>query len=160
MIRRPPRSTLFPYTTLFRSLFSILREGADGSTPEVFTRGRGARNSLCDTGPGRRSAVARHAAPLATPSRHGRSNRNAALKPPMKAKPAEVQESIPMLDLRAQYAVIGEEIRAALDEVLAAQQFILGPQVAALEEEVAGYCGRRFGIRGGAGTDALVLRLW
>src|SRR5712691_12743600 len=76
----------------------------------------------------------------------GQSNRNAALKPPMKAKPAEVQESIPMLDLRAQYAVIGEEIRAALDEVLAEQQFILGPQVAALEEEVARYCGRRFGI--------------
>src|SRR2546422_6976706 len=75
MIRRPPRSTLFPYTTLFRSLFSILREGADGSTPEVFTRGRGARNSLCDTGPGRRSAVARHAAPLATPSRDRKSTR-------------------------------------------------------------------------------------
>src|SRR2546425_6559937 len=89
----------------------------------------------------------------------GQSNRNAALKPPMKAKPAEVQESIPMLDLRAQYAVIGEEIRAALDEVLAAQQFILGPQVAALEEEVAGYCGRRFGIGVGSGTDALVLSL-
>ena len=64
-----------------------------------------------------------------------------------------------MLDLRAQYAVIGEEIRAALDEVLAAQQFILGPQVAALEEEVAGYCGRRFGIGVGSGTDALVLSL-
>src|SRR3989442_15967214 len=87
----------------------------------------------------------------------GQSNRNAALKPPMKAKPAEVQESIPMLDLRAQYAVIGEEIRAALDEVLAAQQFILGPQVAALEEEVAGYCGGRLGIGVGSGTHALVL---
>src|SRR3989449_11733233 len=89
----------------------------------------------------------------------GQSNRNAALKPPMKAKPAEVRESIPMLDLRAQYAVIGEEIRAALDEVLAEQQFILGPQLAALEEEVARYCGRRFGIGVGSGTDALVLSL-
>jgi len=64
-----------------------------------------------------------------------------------------------MLDLRAQYAVIGEEIRAALDEVLAAQQFILGPQLAALEQEVARYCGRRFGIGVGSGTDALVLSL-
>src|SRR2546428_4474294 len=84
----------------------------------------------------------------------GQSNRNAALKPPMKAKPAEVQESIPMLDLRAQYAVIGEEIRAALDEVLAAQQFILGPQVAALEEEVAGDFGGRLGIGVGSGAPA------
>jgi len=64
-----------------------------------------------------------------------------------------------MLDLRAQYAVIGEEIRAALDEVLAEQQFILGPQLAALEQEVARYCGRRFGIGVGSGTDALVLSL-
>src|SRR2546422_2020575 len=29
MIRRPPRSTLFPYTTLFRSLFDVARDGAD-----------------------------------------------------------------------------------------------------------------------------------
>src|SRR5256885_13791233 len=27
MIRRPPRSTLFPYTTLFRSLFAVVRRG-------------------------------------------------------------------------------------------------------------------------------------
>ncbi len=64
-----------------------------------------------------------------------------------------------MLDLRAQYAAIGEEIRAALDEVLTEQQFILGPQVAALEQEVERYCGRRFGIGVGSGTDALVLSL-
>src|SRR5438132_12360754 len=43
MIRRPPRSTLFPYTTLFRSMFQELRakeiraeaEGRDGLTPEM-----------------------------------------------------------------------------------------------------------------------------
>lgn len=44
-----------------------------------------------------------------------------------------------MLDLRAQYAGIREEIRAALDGVLEAQQFILGPQVMAFEEEMARY---------------------
>src|SRR2546426_10146247 len=30
MIRRPPRSTLFPYTTLFRSLYAAAAAGADG----------------------------------------------------------------------------------------------------------------------------------
>src|SRR5713226_3573077 len=69
------------------------------------------------------------------------------------------QTPIPMLDLRAQYAAIRQEIRAALDEVLAAQQFILGPQLAALEQEIAGVCERRFGIGVASGTDALLLAL-
>jgi len=64
-----------------------------------------------------------------------------------------------MLDLQAQYAAIHEEIRAALDEVLTSQQFILGPQLAALEQEVARACGRRFGVGVGSGTDALMLAL-
>lgn len=41
--------------------------------------------------------------------------------------------SIPMLDLKAQYASIRDEIRAAIDSVLDSQHFILGPQVKALE---------------------------
>src|SRR2546425_7613254 len=37
MIRRPPRSTLFPYTTLFRSLAPLLPPaGQDGATPHIF----------------------------------------------------------------------------------------------------------------------------
>ena len=71
----------------------------------------------------------------------------------------KAQDAIPVLDLRAQYAGIREEIRSALDEVLSSQQFILGPQLAALEQEVARYCGRRFGIGVGSGTDALMLAL-
>src|SRR3712207_8022420 len=34
MIRRPPRSTLFPYTTLFRSTVPGWRKGPDGSAPQ------------------------------------------------------------------------------------------------------------------------------
>jgi len=75
------------------------------------------------------------------------------------ASMSETQAKIPMLDLRAQFAAIGEEIRAAMEEVLASQQFILGPQLAALEQEVAQYCGRRYGIGVASGTDALLLAL-
>src|ERR1700687_4857186 len=64
-----------------------------------------------------------------------------------------------MLDLGAQYAAIREEVRAALDGVLVAGQFILGPNVKALEQEVAAYCGTRFGIGLASGTDALILSL-
>ncbi len=69
------------------------------------------------------------------------------------------QEVIPLLDLRAQFAPIAGEICAAIDDVIQSQQFILGPQVAAFEQELAGYCGRRFGVGVGSGTDALVLAL-
>ncbi len=70
-----------------------------------------------------------------------------------------VHEAIPLLDLRAQFASISVEIRAAIEEVLHSQQFILGPQLAALEQELASYCGRRFGVGVASGTDALILAL-
>ena len=68
-------------------------------------------------------------------------------------------EAIPMLDLRAQFESIEPEIRAALDEVLTSQQFVLGPQGSALEEEVAQICGTRYGIGVASGTEALELAL-
>ena len=70
-----------------------------------------------------------------------------------------IQTRIPMLDLEAQYASIREEIRAAVHAVLDSQQFILGPQVQAFEEEVARYCGRRHAVGVASGTDAIILAL-
>ena len=66
---------------------------------------------------------------------------------------------IPQLDLKAQFAAIEAEIRAAIEEVLASQQFILGPQGAALEQEIARVCRTRFGVGVASGTDALLLSL-
>ncbi|HZP34465.1 MAG TPA: DegT/DnrJ/EryC1/StrS family aminotransferase [Candidatus Acidoferrales bacterium] len=67
--------------------------------------------------------------------------------------------AIPMVDLRAQYASIKKEIDSAIREVLETQQFILGPNVAALEREIAHYCGRKFGVGVASGTDALILAI-
>jgi dTDP-4-amino-4,6-dideoxygalactose transaminase len=64
-----------------------------------------------------------------------------------------------MLDLGAQYASIEREIHSAIDGVLATQQFILGPNVEALEKEIARYCERRFAVGVASGTDALILAL-
>jgi dTDP-4-amino-4,6-dideoxygalactose transaminase len=64
-----------------------------------------------------------------------------------------------MLDLKAQYASMQQEIRAAIDSVLESQHFILGPQVQALEDEIACFCQRRFGVGVASGTDALILAL-
>lgn len=68
-------------------------------------------------------------------------------------------ETVPQLDLAAQYAAIGAEIRTVVDRVLASQQFILGSEGAALESEVAQLCGVVHGIGVASGTDALILAL-
>jgi dTDP-4-amino-4,6-dideoxygalactose transaminase len=75
------------------------------------------------------------------------------------AAPAFPAISIPMLDLRAEFAEIEREVRTALDEVLVAQQFVLGAQLDAFEQELAQYAERRFGLGVASGTDALILGL-
>lgn len=66
---------------------------------------------------------------------------------------------IPLLDLKAQYSTIREDVRAAIDEVCDAQWFILGPNVQKLESEVAAYCGVPTACGVSSGTDALLLCL-
>jgi dTDP-4-amino-4,6-dideoxygalactose transaminase len=66
---------------------------------------------------------------------------------------------VPVLDLRAQYASIRDEVRAAVDRVFESQSFVLGPEVEAFEREIAAYCETRFAIGCGSGSDALLLAL-
>jgi dTDP-4-amino-4,6-dideoxygalactose transaminase len=68
-------------------------------------------------------------------------------------------EPVPQLDLAAQYASIGAEIRTAVENVLASQQFILGREGAAFEQEIAQLCGVGHGVGVASGTDALILAL-
>jgi len=66
---------------------------------------------------------------------------------------------IPILDLTAQYKSIKSEIDAAVMKVVENQHFILGPEVEALEKEVAAYCGTKYAVGVASGTDALILAL-
>lgn len=66
---------------------------------------------------------------------------------------------VPILDLKAQYASIRAEVQAAIERVMESQHFILGPEVEALEKEIAEYCGCKFGIGVSSGTDALLVSL-
>ncbi len=66
---------------------------------------------------------------------------------------------IPMVDLRRQYRILKAEIDAAIQGVLDNAQFILGPNVAELEKEIAQYHGVSHAVGVASGTDALLLSL-
>ena len=67
--------------------------------------------------------------------------------------------NVPMLDLKAQYQAIRDEVVPAVTEVMESQAFILGPKVAQLEEAVAGYSGTGWAVGVSSGTDALLAAL-
>jgi len=67
--------------------------------------------------------------------------------------------NVPVLDLKAQYATIKDEIDRKVLEVLGSQGFILGPEVEALENELAAYLGAARAVGVSSGTDALIVSL-
>jgi dTDP-4-amino-4,6-dideoxygalactose transaminase len=68
-------------------------------------------------------------------------------------------QEIPLVDLRAQYATIRDEVRKAIDEVLDSMQLTIGPNVRAFDQEFATYVGTKHAIGVGSGTDALQLAI-
>lgn len=67
--------------------------------------------------------------------------------------------NIPLLDLNRQYTLIKNEIDKAINEVMESSNFILGPNVEAIEAEIADLIGVKHGIGVANGTDALLLAL-
>ncbi len=68
-------------------------------------------------------------------------------------------EQIPLIDVKAQYAPLLPQLKAAIDDVLDEGQFVFGPNVKAFEEEAARYLGVRETVGVGNGTDAIILVL-
>lgn len=66
---------------------------------------------------------------------------------------------VPLLDLRAQYAPLKEQVERSIRDVCDSQRFILGPRVAELEARIARYSRTEHGIGVSSGTDALLLAL-
>jgi len=67
--------------------------------------------------------------------------------------------TVPLLDLKAQYATIKPEVDAAIQSVLDSARFIGGPEIVALESEVSAYSKAAHGVGCASGTDALLLAL-
>lgn len=72
---------------------------------------------------------------------------------------AATTKPFPFLDLKAQFAPIRQEVMEAVTRVMESQYFILGPEVAGLEEEIAAYIGCKHAISCASGSDALMLAL-
>src|SRR5436853_380045 len=67
--------------------------------------------------------------------------------------------NVPFLNLQAQYESLKSELLPVVEKTLASGHYVLGPNVAALEQEVAAYTGTRFGVGVNSGSDALTLAL-
>lgn len=70
-----------------------------------------------------------------------------------------IRTPVPLLDLEAQYGPLRDDILAAVTRVCDSQRFIMGPEVEALEGELASYLGVRDAIAVSSGTDALLAAL-
>ena len=81
------------------------------------------------------------------------------MRPSFPQTPAVARGSVPLLDLRRQYEGIREEVLAAIARVCDSQVFILGPEVEALEREIAGQTGAAVAVGCSSGTEALWLAL-
>src|SRR3989339_607778 len=66
---------------------------------------------------------------------------------------------VPLLDLKPQYHSLKKELDEAVSKVIESQYFILGPEVKAMEEEIAKMLNAKFAVGVSSGTDALLIAL-
>lgn len=66
---------------------------------------------------------------------------------------------VPLLDLQAQLEYLEDDLIKAVTSVIKSTRYIQGPEVEALENEIAEYCGAKYGIGVTSGTDALLISL-
>ncbi|MGD0780422.1 MAG: DegT/DnrJ/EryC1/StrS family aminotransferase [Dehalococcoidales bacterium] len=66
---------------------------------------------------------------------------------------------IPLTDLKAQHLALKDEIDQAIKQTVEGTQFILGPEVKALEKDIAAYLGVKYAIGVASGTDALLISM-
>src|SRR6266536_243156 len=125
----------------------------------------GKKASPASTSPCAASAAARSHPPSSASSRAGPSG-DGRVRSQRKAhgrrmnQHARIEQApIPFVDVAAQRRRLGRRIDDAIARVLAHCQFVMGPEVHALEAELARFCGARHAIAVASGTDALLLVL-
>jgi len=71
----------------------------------------------------------------------------------------DMSEPIPFIDLKTQYRALEQNIKLRIDRVLEHGQYIMGPEVAELEEKLADYVGVKHCISASSGTDTLLIAM-
>lgn len=66
---------------------------------------------------------------------------------------------VPLLDLKAQLKTIEKEVKDAVNDVIDSTQYIMGPKVVELEEQIAEYVDAKYATGVSSGTDALLISL-
>ena len=145
--------------TEFFGFFTLAGEAAFGPRPA-----RLGRRPLALPGPEPFGLPGRALRPSCRPSRRHRSlpespvpERSVRARYPralMSTVTAPATVSVPLLDLKKQYASIREEVKRTADEIFESQYFILGPRVEAFEKAVAAYVGTKHAVGMSSGTDA------
>lgn len=69
------------------------------------------------------------------------------------------EPGVPLCDIQTQYRDLQPQVISAISQVLASGQVIMGPEVAALEREIAQFCGAGYGVGCSSGSDAISLAL-
>jgi len=67
--------------------------------------------------------------------------------------------AVSLFDTRTPLEPLRDEVKAAIERVIASERYILGPEVQAFERELADYCGAAYGVGVGNGTDAITIAL-
>jgi len=67
---------------------------------------------------------------------------------------------VPLMNLKTQYDELKDEIDACMTDIAGSSRFILGPETEDFENDIAKYCGTKYGLGVGSGTEALILALY
>lgn len=67
--------------------------------------------------------------------------------------------SIPFIDLKTQYQQVEASVKAGIDKVLEHGAYVMGPEIAELEERLSNFCAVRHAVGCASGTDALIMAL-
>lgn len=77
----------------------------------------------------------------------------------MSTPPTPTPVTVPLLDLKAQYATLRNEMEPVVRAVMESAAYIMGPDCAALEKEIAEYCKTKYAVGCANGSDAILLAL-
>src|SRR5262249_20662667 len=121
--------------------------------------GRGRARPASEVFPRRAERAATRPARVERPGMSAQPTTQPTTQPTAQPTTPATKQTVPLLDLTAQFKSIESEIRGAIDRVVTSGRYIGGPEVSEFEKEVGAYCQVPHAIACASGTDALILAM-